>query len=247
MPCVVIPYLQGPDNGAELRYTLRSIAKQMDAQTEVVLLGDCPVWASSIHIPCKDLKGSAGHVYRSTAHKMLVACLSDKVSEEFVWMADDMPFIAPVSMEELRVARSNVDLKAVVHWRRVNPTASDVWREAMKSTCARLKAKGRPLYGYETHGPRVFEKSKMIDVLSEMRMLEEPTHLSTMYYNSWKDAPDACKTSDFKLSVHTGWNAAALKEMMPGKKHLNWQQKLWGRELKAFMHAQYPNKCRFEI
>jgi hypothetical protein len=242
---VAIPYRLGPDNGAELRFTLRSIAKYTDAQT-VILLGECPDWASVVHVPVTDLQGGTGHVYRSTAHKAMLACLRPEVGDEMLWMADDMPFVNPVSADELRLTRSNADLNGKVTWRSLNPTASTDWRKVMQASWKQLHRLNLPRYGYETHTPRIYNKWELMETIARHYMLNNAMHLATMHYNTHRARPDRQSTADFKCKVVRGWTPDSVNARIPTVKHLNWQQKEWGPEMNRYMQSLFPSKCGFE-
>jgi hypothetical protein len=242
---VAIPYRMGPDNGAELRFTLRSIAKYTDAQT-VILIGECPVWASVVHVPVMELHGGKGNVYRSTAHKAMLACLRPEVGDELLWMADDMPFVNPVSAEDLKLARSNVDMNRKVDWRKLNPTASAEWKKVMQASWRQLYRLKLPRFGYETHTPRLYNKWELMETIERHGLLSNPMHLATMHYNTHRARPDRQTTADFKGKVVGGWTPESVNARITEVKHLNWQQKEWGPELHRFMQGLLPDKCRFE-
>ena len=78
----------------EIRYSLRSIEKNMPHRN-IVIVGYCPEFLQNvIHIPVRD---GAKHKSLNTLIKMKIACLSHKISQDFVLMNDDFYVLNPIT------------------------------------------------------------------------------------------------------------------------------------------------------
>ena len=91
---VVIPY-KTPSNFSEeeLRYTLRSIAKNFLSLRNVYIIGDCPNWVKRvIHIPTSQGYSKVDNV--RAAHS--IAVTRPEISDNFVLWSDDIYLLRPI-------------------------------------------------------------------------------------------------------------------------------------------------------
>lgn len=71
----------------EIRFSLRSVEKNVLDVGNVFIVGECPDWLKNItHIPAEDF---SSRKWRNAFHKIGVACRDSRVSEDFLLMNDD--------------------------------------------------------------------------------------------------------------------------------------------------------------
>jgi hypothetical protein len=248
MPCVVIAYRLGPDNGAELRYTLRSLDKYL-AHADVVLIGDRPAWATSlVHIPYPDTCSGPGHAYRATAQKLLRAVVDERVPDEFLLWADDKLLLRPVGMEHMRIRRSTGTEYAKVKQRKFgNALAGPDWVRGVHNTVNYLKQHVRPTWSYETHLPRHYRKAELLETFERVRPMQGHYAFDTLHLNLHYDRPDVVMgTTVWKGGIYTEADLNSLPAMMDAATVLNWRQDMWRPSLEAVIRQILPDKCRFE-
>lgn len=56
MKCV-IPYRYDSNHGEELRYAIRSIVMHFKELSEIIVVGDCPIWYTGTHVHADDIPG----------------------------------------------------------------------------------------------------------------------------------------------------------------------------------------------
>ena len=87
-------------NNNELRYSLRSLEKNLVDLRNVYIVGYRPEWLTgAIHIPCDDPlpHNKDGNIIR----KILRACQTPGLSEDFLQVSDDQILLRPLSFAEL--------------------------------------------------------------------------------------------------------------------------------------------------
>lgn len=92
---IVYPYVEDWEDGKELLYSIRTVAKNVPHRN-IVIIWDCPSRINKkniIHIPIDDDKTDK---YTNVKYKLLKAMRSEKVSDCFVWMNDDMLILKPI-------------------------------------------------------------------------------------------------------------------------------------------------------
>lgn len=91
---LVIPYTKNPDDGLELRFSLRSLERNLPQIRRVYVLGYKPSWITNvIHIPFNDIPGRKSYsIYR----KLLHACSIGDLSDDFIYTTDDVYLLKPL-------------------------------------------------------------------------------------------------------------------------------------------------------
>ena len=147
---------RGGDN-EELRYSLRSIAKNAP-EGRVWLVGGKPDWFAGGHIPVRDTGGK----FKNIAACLLAAASSEEISEDFVLMNDDF-FILENIANFLPLYGGTLASKIAAYTDLLGPTAySGLLGRAMKH----MQSKGvsDPL-DYDIHVPLPINKTKFLEVV----------------------------------------------------------------------------------
>lgn len=151
---IVVPYRQS--RSEELRYALRSLKNV--PHSRVFIIGDRPSFVSGkvIHIPYR--QGS--DIAKNTLNILNLAVDVPEVSDNFIWMADDMYFMQKVYRIPVLHRGSYDDVLAKYENRRFN-----YYVQRQIKTNEKLKSIGinNPLC-YEIHVPFVINKKKWMSV-----------------------------------------------------------------------------------
>ncbi len=77
-------------NDNELRFSLRSVSKNLSNVGKVFIVGECPDYLKNvIHIPASDIFDSAINADGNMTHKLLLVCNNKELSDDFLFMNDD--------------------------------------------------------------------------------------------------------------------------------------------------------------
>lgn len=234
-------YVHGPRNGLELRHSMRSIHKNFCGDIKISVIGDRPQWYTGHHIPHTNRSLRVGGLSsfkpnQDTLRKMIQVCDSNEVDEEFVWMMDDVYFMNPITLEELREPRCDP-------W--YSTKSNRVWHKLIRASFAALRARGYETHQYATHLPHVFEKSKM---RTAFQMFDMPDYLflfEVIYGNVHRSNPSSYR--GFLRRFITMPNAQELQEAKAAKV-LNYVGALFNRiTVRSFIESEFDQSCPEEL
>ena len=174
---MTIVYVVGEES-EELRYSLRSLINY--PHDNVVLVGDLPRFINTQHVHF--IKGNRyPNKHRNTTDNIRLACLSDKVSDDFVLFNDDFFITAPVTPQNYH--RGSVDDN-------YNKMPNDTYWQDARLTQALTGLQG--MLSYDLHVPMIMNKQNYLDMLvlfkDEMKQ-QKRFHKRSVYGNLFiKDA-----------------------------------------------------------
>ena len=90
---IVIPFIEGPDDSFELKYMLRSLEQNLQAEPVIWLLGDKPQWLINVnHILFEPARGDFKK-FRDQLTKLEWMINQKDLGKEFIYMYDDQFFL----------------------------------------------------------------------------------------------------------------------------------------------------------
>jgi len=248
---VVIPYINGPHDGIELRYALRSIEKNLKSDVVVILVGEKPEWAKNIrHIQSPRVDGMDYMSYMDVCNKIKTVCELKDIGHAFIYMYDDTFFMNPTDPKEIRTFRAMENMADVKKWF-ATTTASKKWCSLLEKTLKELISKKLPIYNYETHCPRFFEVPKLRNLIARYHPEVDPWMITTLYYNTFypqvKPQLIAPYGADWRLGVYKTFTKAELLKKIKGRKILNLGKDIINDpEVRSFMDHLFPDKSKYE-
>lgn len=201
---IVIPVKTAYIN-EELRYTLRSIAKNMPGH-KIWLLGYKPVWLEG-PVELVKVQAPVSNKYRNVAASIKTACQDDRISEDFLLFNDDFFVMKPVT-EHTDFNRcpitDSIDRLSKLH----SPSKS--YLNSLKLTDDILRRMGfdDPM-DYGLHIPITYNRKKWLKAWNEQlkhNPEKKSVHMRTIYgnmYNLAKNSMEDIKISDLE-GVPTG-------------------------------------------
>jgi len=249
---IVIPYIIAGDNCNELRYALRSIAENLSFKGEVViwLVGDKPDFVKNInHIPVDRIKGMDYMSYLDTCNKIHEACLNNKIGSGFIYTYDDIYFINKTTVKDIQQLKAMEDMTTIKEWFKTSK-ASKKWKNLLRKTLNYLRENKLPIWNYETHCPRYYNKKKALRLIEKHNMLVDPWQFASLYYNTYY--PDSKPVllmpwgAGIKLGVYREFPCEELREKVGENKFLNYDTASYNDEMKKLISDLFPNKCKYE-
>jgi hypothetical protein len=203
----------GPNNSVELRYALRSIDKNFKGDVDIWLYGEKPDWVKDVHfIPMKREPKPVYVKFFDQLRKIELACRNPAIGYRFVYTYDDVYFLKPITMDVLRQPRALEDMSRIKQWFKHTDAGAN-WVSCMKQTLYRLKDEGLPIYNYETHLPRVYNKEKALAILNKYESRRYAFQFATMYFNNYETNPELLSANKFfKLGIYRPVGYRALLE-----------------------------------
>lgn len=157
-------YVVGPwAENEQLRYSLRSLAKNMPYVDRVWVVGSCPAWVSDevgkiILEPTEDK-------FDNQRQSLRAACADDRISDDFVLMNDDMFALAELS--ELPVWHLGpLDLLIRRLRKRGETPENNQWVRGLVAMLAQMCEWGfRNPNAYEAHVPLPFNRKRLAHLI----------------------------------------------------------------------------------
>lgn len=219
------PYILGPQNGIELRYSLRSLPKWI----EPVIVGEIPNWYGGREIRMKQ----SGSRLQDVTFKMLRMC---KLSTDpFVYMYDDQYFLTDWKPQTIAVGPMPAIKQSASGWHQLQ---METWQE--------LSALPK-VWDYETHLPRIFEPAKLRQIIDYYQVGRRNLLVSTLYYNEYFQKPDTELTKDksIKALIRGKMPAESIDRLAQGKKVMNSGHGL-NPELIKWLQKRFPEPSKHE-
>jgi hypothetical protein len=152
-----IVYICKPGDNEELRYSIRSVLKNLP-HDNLWVVGQKPDWyvGNFIEVPDKRMK------YTNARNNLKAICTSDKISKDFILMNDD--FYVLKKIDRLDYFYTGLLEDKALKFEAFSP--SGAYTRMLYSTLDRLQQLGinDPL-DYELHIPMIMNKEKLLNVL----------------------------------------------------------------------------------
>jgi hypothetical protein len=149
-------------NNNELRFSIRSLVKNLEGIRRIYIVGEKPKWIKNvIHIPCPDHFSNGQNNDGNIIKKVLRACQVQGLSKDFLFINDDHFILKPINILDIPPYQKG-DLKTFPQ----EYFEANYWRGRLWRTMNILKKKGYPTFHYDCHTPILFNKKKFPEVIS---------------------------------------------------------------------------------
>jgi len=281
---ITIPLHKDSDfgNHKELKYFLRSIDRYLHCDYDVKLYYNTwPDWLNPQSVkhkqvdrfyPGKALKywgvdkhGKSKPQYENyfdTLNKLWLMSMDDDVSCYFLYCYDDQLLVKDIyTHEELNqwVAMKNYWENKATYDRRGNK-----WSRTVMKAFDLLRERGRPLYDYETHLPRFYNKIKLQEMFLKYPVKDQiiPYAPATLYGNLYYNEPKY--VLQYKNNIKAGFYGQGknvkkvgsfyaketkdIDRVCNGKMWINYNDKgARTTPLEKWMEYKFPGKSKFEL
>lgn len=230
---LVIPY-QISENGIELKYALRSACKYMTGIRDCYLIGDKPAWYTGKHIPFVQTRGNIIWKQRNIFEKVLAACNTPEVSEQFLFMNDDHYLL-----KEYDAATFPNYFSGCVSL--VLGTVYGDYKETIQNTIdLDLEIK---LHHYDVHCPIVYDKDNFKCLLWLNWSKPHGYAIKSIYGSTYFDVRHSC--NDFKMRRQLEY--PELRETIRGRPWFSTGDRTFNADMRKLMNELYPEKSKWEI
>ena len=235
-------------NNNELRYSLRSIAKNGRSIGRVYVCGYCPFWLNEDEVTLLPLRDEPdGNKHYNITRCIDYAIRNSDIGERFLYSSDDHYYVRPTDFETYPA-----------YWRgKEIPTemsAQPTWYETtLKSTHDVLEAFGLPTRFYAWHGNTWFNtrlwKQTRAELLRRLAatMPEacDPTCLMLNYWQAVEPAtmPQAVERKDGKIG--TAHTLEEIDQAAKAKEVLSTTDVVAGA-MREWLQREFPNPCKYE-
>ena len=225
----------------ELYYSIMSLHKFFKGPKKIFVVGDSPPVRGVIHIPHKNITKVPHPKAADSIAKLKIITSDSRINDDFIYMHDDMVILKPCKWADFLVLRANDLCVSPGLYFTAKSRQSSKWKSFFMRSMTILKRNGFPMWNYETHIPRMFNKARVSEVIEKYGM-DSPEDkaqvlFASMYYNTYFSEPQQVlsKHLNVKVGVYEPHEKMWLENNIPGKLFLNYDNTGLNNHLKTFI------------
>jgi hypothetical protein len=225
---VVIPLGSGSTRqNIELKYSLRSIEKNIKGVKNIIIVGEKPSFLSDeiIHVPYKD----CGRKQLSIKRKIEAAIQDERCTETFLFTNDDV----------FQLKKQRIDTYPYYY----SGELTTVREKGARHTENRLKALGKPFKQFDIHTPCLYTKQGFTEAMSAFDWPNED-HLIKSSYANYHEIK-GIEIKDLKISSHL--NYFRIKQEIEGRPCYSIGDYCDFNEMLKIWNELYPNPSKYEL
>lgn len=226
----IIYFVKDNPRNEELRYSLRSVAKNMQ-YNRVWIFGGCP--ANIVpDIRVKVVQNGCTK-WDNVRSMYLMACKNKELTDNFILFNDDFFIMQPTNYIE-PLYRCSLE----EHIKILEPGKPSAYSKLLRDAKQTLERWGQPTLSYELHTPFIFNRKKLLKMLESF----PDTHCCrTMYGNLYNI--DGRQSSDVKIfSSKTELDYKNLQFLSTDDPVVNINNDIW-----RWLKKQFSKKCKYEV
>lgn len=254
---VVYQYVDGKSADEELKNSIRSIERYLDAQFKLHIVGDMPSNLELEHVNHIPLERKDGVEFTNcydAGAKMNAVILHPEIGENILYMYDDIYLMQKVTVEELRELTETFCMQESD----ADPLPQDTkHRQLVNRTREVLQKAGKPSCNAETHMPRLISKSKMIEVFQTYTPIRNRLLMFTLYFNHFLQGDFktineiqpkiGCYGYDDQPLSYAPKSATDLRDLLKKAIVLNHNDQGYSSVVKEVLDTRFKTKSKFEV
>lgn len=251
---IIYPYIlpYSGDNGDELKFSLRSLEKCF-SDFKIWIVGEKPNWIKNVEFISSKKKCNA---WKDVNCKVNTILNIDSIGKNFILMNDDIYFANHLTFDYLSKLRASKELTDNTLWD-INTRGRESFL-ALNNAYVKIKMKFKniatlSIWDYESHLPRVFNKSLLIDVYKEYDLCNNQISIPTLYFNYYHPdtTPEIVKdyivSNDvvLRFKSKTNYDLKTLKLLVSNKKIISNSAPGFNKA-KKLLEDLFSNKSSYE-
>lgn len=232
---IVIPLGRGSrNNDMELRFCLRSIEKYLTGYGDIFIVGEKPDWLQNvIHIPYPDYGDKIWDKERNIFEKIIRACNSPLVTDDFLFMNDDH-FL----LQDYEAGKFPYYCQG---WLSEFLTVSD-YKHTIKNM---VKAFPDDMPYFDVHAPIIYNKFNFEAAMSQLDWSWPFGYcIKTVYCNA---VIGLIATEYSDLKINEAYTSAQIHKLISGRAWFSIGDKAFNGGIKKVLQDLYPKKSKYEI
>jgi hypothetical protein len=241
----------------EIRFSLRSIARNLPFIRKVWIFGDRPAFLTDDksvveHIPHAYMAALLGYKtpVRNDFLMVFLASLIPGVAFDFVRFSDDYIVLQPLSRQQLCIARALEDLN------QTTMRGTGRWKAMLWRTFEILREHGYAGYNFESHVPQPLDRKVVFEAFMAFRGFQSEDRYSGMLSGT-AICNYALRHHGLKFvwlaeeQTRAGFHGSCPSEKQIAqtcdrKLFLNFDDHAFGPPLQQFLQSLFPEPCKFE-
>lgn len=235
---VIIPLGSGSKwQNNELRYTLRSVQKNLTGVRYVIVVGQLPDWCRNV-VQINFADNPMWRKDRNIAAKAFNVTGIESITSRFLFMSDDHYLLQQFNAEAFPVYHQGELIKEIMHRRDY-----DNYRRMLLRTQAELELRGLSTLNYNMHIPMLMDKVKLRKVIMSVDWEDGvPFALKTLYGNVMQLGGEEIKD----VKVRDQMKYEALRKYVDGKMFFSSGDVSLNGDMRRLIEELFPEKSKYE-
>jgi len=228
-------------NDNELRFSLRSLEKNLKEFRNIYVVGECPDFLQNvIHVPAVDIFEPAINADGNIITKVIAACEREELSDDFLFINDDHLVLQPVAAADVpALHHGDMTTFAPDYW------TLNYWRGRLKRTMQVLKEYNCSTLHFDCHTPIVFNKHLFPEIMGRFNYSEGIGYtMKSLYGNAMY--PDGEFLTDQKKKIFKNYPLSALRSMLSAPMFLSFNDQGLNHALKWWLIDTFYERGRYE-
>lgn len=225
-----------PWQNNELRYSLRSVEKNLRNYRNVFLIGAKPdfIGPEVTEVPYKDIYANK---QRNIMSKILRACNDDRISQEFILFNDDYFLLQPTESPNYPYYfDKDLNTKSKEY--------ANAYKNCIDETIQALQRRVKPTQHFDLHKPIVYNKLKFKAMVGAYDWNVRYGYIvKSMYCNHNNIA--GVQLADNKINYQ--YRAELIEQINKGQPMFSIGDKAINQAMKAYIMKQFPDRSKFEL
>jgi hypothetical protein len=228
-----------PWENNEIRFSLRSVEKNLKGIRKIWIVGEKPEFIRNInHIPFPDelANNADGNIIR----KVLRVCQEETLTDNFLFINDDHLILKPVMAIDIPPYHKG-DLRTF----NKEFFEANFWRGRLWRTMIILLAKGYPALHFDCHTPMVMNKARFPEVISNFDFEKQIGYTMKSLYGNLV-YPDAAQINGEKEVLFRPYILNDIIEKVKDKTFMAFNDEGLKIPLKTWLYLNFPDQSKYE-
>jgi hypothetical protein len=227
-------------NNNELRFSLRSVAKNMKNVGKVIIVGEKPAWLKGvIHIACQD--SFDNNTDANIITKVLKACELESLTDDFLFMNDD--YLVMNAVDALSVpAYHKGDMETFPK----EYFEAGFWRTKLHRTFSLLKKKGFTTFHFDGHVPMIINKKLFPEIIKKFEYSNGIGYCMKSLYANVAYTEHKLLTKDVKRVIFRPYTVEDLESIFTVPTFASVNDQGLTIDFKKWIFGKFPDYCKYE-
>jgi len=226
----------------EIRYSLRSVQKNLKGAGTVWVIGENPGFFSKNvrHIYHPDEITKFKNADGNMALKILRACQEPELSDDFLFMNDDFIINNPIVASDIPwLHKGDMKTRPDKFWK------SQFYRFRLRRTFDVLKERGLPTMQYDYHAPMLMNKHEFPRVMEKFDFREDIGYTFRSLYGNCLALP--CEpVGEWKKTIYIKTTVNQINKIVKNATFVGYNDKGVNNSLKFWMQTKFPSQSVYE-
>jgi len=229
-------------NDNELRFSLRSLASNLNGIRNVFVVGAKPKFLQNIiHIQANDEFEPAKNADGNIILKVLKACADERLSDNFLFINDDHLILDPIEILEVPQFHKG-DMKDYDRdfWK------LNFWRERLKRTMHILYDRGLTTFNFDCHTPMLINKIRFVEIMNSFNYGADIGLTMKSLYGNSENSNSIVQLTNEKQTIFKNYTLQELNERLSACRFMSFNDQGLNNSLIYWLWSKFPNQTEYE-